>query len=86
MNTDQWEVGYSARGIEQRLTESNRPSNLPPSNRPPSNLPQREVGAHASALAGTLLSLLRWWLDRGTKESPRAMDELYHGMVWTGLQ
>jgi len=68
--------GYFARGIEQRLTESNRLSKLP----------QRESGARASALAGSMLSLLRWWLDRGAKESPRAMDELFHRMVWNGLQ
>jgi AcrR family transcriptional regulator len=67
--------GYFARGIEQRLTESKRLSNLP----------QRELGAPASALAGSMLSLLRWWLDRGGKESPRAMDELFHRMVWKGL-
>jgi len=68
--------GYFARGIEQRLTESKRLSNLP----------QRELGPCASALAGSMLSLLRWWLDRGAKESPRAMDELFHRMVWKGLQ
>jgi AcrR family transcriptional regulator len=68
--------GYFARGIEHRLRESMR---VP-------NLPQREMGARASALAGSLLSMLRWWLDRGEKESPRAMDELFHGMVWKGLQ
>jgi hypothetical protein len=68
--------GYFARGIQQRLTESKRLSNLP----------QRESGARASALAGSMLSLLRWWLDRGAKESPRAMDELFHRMVWNGLQ
>jgi hypothetical protein len=37
-------------------------------------------------LAGSMLSLLRWWLDRGAKESPRAMDELFHRMIWNGLQ
>jgi hypothetical protein len=37
-------------------------------------------------LAGSMLSLLRWWLDRGAKESPHAMDELFHRMVWNGLQ
>ena len=73
--------GYFARGIERRLRESKRLSNLPPS-----KLPQRELGARASALAGSMLSLLRWWLDRGAKESPQAMDELFHRMVWNGLQ
>jgi AcrR family transcriptional regulator len=68
--------GYFARGIEQRLRESKRLSNLQ----------QRELGARASALAGSMLSLLRWWLDRGEKESPHAMDELFHRMVWNGLQ
>jgi AcrR family transcriptional regulator len=73
--------GYFARGIEQRLTESKRLSNLRLS-----KLPQRELGARASALAGSMLSLMRWWLDRGAKESSRAMDELFHRMVWKGLQ
>ena len=68
--------GYFARGIEQRLMESKRLSNLQ----------QVESGARASALAGSMLSLLQWWLDRGAKESPRAMDELFHQMVWKGLQ
>jgi AcrR family transcriptional regulator len=68
--------GYFARGIERRLVESKHLANLP----------QREVAARASALAGSLLSLLRWWLDRGEKESPRAMDELFHRMVWSGVQ
>jgi len=72
--------GYFARGIEQRLRESKRLSNLGP------NLPQCELAARASALAGSMLSMLRWWLDRGEKESPRAMDELFHRMVWKGLQ
>src|SRR2546429_2814433 len=68
--------GYFARGIERRLTESKRLSKLP----------QRELGARASALAGSILSLLRWWLGRGAKESPRAVDELFHRMVWNGLK
>jgi AcrR family transcriptional regulator len=67
--------GYFARGIEQRLTESGRLARLP----------QRELAARASALSGSLLSLLRWWLDRGEKESPRAMDEMFHQMVWKGV-
>jgi AcrR family transcriptional regulator len=67
---------YFARGIAQRLKESRR---LP-------DLPQPELAARAFALAGTLLSLLRWWLDHGAKEPPHAMDELYHRMVWNGLR
>src|ERR1700736_872865 len=62
--------GYFARGIEQRLTASERLSNLRLSSVRLSKLPQRELGARASALAGSVLSLLRWWLDRGAKESP----------------
>jgi AcrR family transcriptional regulator len=68
--------GYFARGIEQRLVESGRLSKVP----------QGELAARASALAGSLLSLLRWWVDRGAKEPPRAMDELFHRMVWEGIR
>jgi AcrR family transcriptional regulator len=68
--------GYFARGIEQRLRESKL---LP-------NVPRHELAARACALAGSLLSLLRWWLDRGSKESPSDMDQLFHRMVWNGLQ
>ncbi len=68
--------GYFSRGIELRLVESGR---LP-------KLPERELAARASALAGSLLSLLRWWLDRGAKEPPDAMDKLFHRMVWSGVQ
>jgi AcrR family transcriptional regulator len=68
--------GYFARGIERRLRESGRLEKLPP----------REFAARASALSGSLLSLLRWWLDRGEKESPQEMDEMFHRMVWTGVQ
>jgi AcrR family transcriptional regulator len=68
--------GYFARGIEDRLRESKR---LP-------KIPKGELAARACALAGSLLSLLRWWLDRGAKEPPSEMDELFHRMVWNGLQ
>jgi AcrR family transcriptional regulator len=67
---------YFARGIERRIQDSGR---VPRAR-------QRELGAHASTLAGSLLSLLRWWIDRGAKETPQAMDELFHRMVWNGLQ
>jgi AcrR family transcriptional regulator len=67
--------GYFARGIQQRLKQSPRFAKLPPS----------ELGARTSALAGSLLSLLRWWMDRGAKEAPDAIDDLFHRMVWKGL-
>jgi AcrR family transcriptional regulator len=68
--------GYFARGIEQRLRESLRCSNLL----------HHELGVRSYALAASLLALLKWWLDRGAKELPRSMDELFHRMVWKGVQ
>ncbi len=68
--------GYFGRGIEQRLRESGRLPKVPP----------RELAACAFALAGSLLSLLRWWLDRGAKEPPSDMDQLFHRIVWNGLR
>lgn len=68
--------GYFARGIERRLKESGRLLSLP----------QFELSARALALAGSLLALLRWRLARGEKESPRAMDELFHRMVWNRVR
>lgn len=68
--------GYFTRGIVQRLTVSGRLSNMQ----------KTELEARATVLAGSLIALLRWWLDRGTKESARSMDEMFHGMVWKGLQ
>jgi AcrR family transcriptional regulator len=67
--------GYFARGIARRLKEIGLP--IPD---------QREFDARAHALAGNLLSLLRWWLDRGAKETGEDMDELFHRMVWKGLR
>src|SRR5437660_591909 len=68
--------GYFARGLEQLLTES----------KPLPNLLQRELAIRAFALTGCLLSLLRWWLDRGAKEPPSDMDGLFHRIVWNGLR
>jgi len=67
--------GYFARGIARRLKDMGM-----------KNLVQSELDAGSHALAGNLLSLLKWWLGRGTRESPKAMDELFHRMVWNGLQ
>lgn len=68
--------GHFARGIERRLAE------LPRGNAIPAN----QLPAVAFAHAGALLSLLTWWLDRGMRESPAEMDELFHRMVWNGAK
>jgi len=67
---------YFARGIEQRLIDTGRLSNLS----------KPELAARANALAGSLLSLLRWWMDRIDKEPAARMDEMFHRMVWNGLR
>jgi AcrR family transcriptional regulator len=67
--------GYFAHGIARRLKEIGLP--IPD---------QREFDARAHALAGNLLSLLKWWLDRGAREPAEDMDGLFHRMVWKGLR
>jgi AcrR family transcriptional regulator len=68
--------GYFARAIEQRLRDSQRCSHLS----------HHELCARSYALGASLLSLLKWWVDRGAKEAPRSMDELFHRIVWRGVQ
>jgi AcrR family transcriptional regulator len=41
--------------------------------------------AQAYALAGTFLSLLEWWADKGMKADPSEMEEIFHRMAWNGL-
>lgn len=67
--------GHFARGIERRLRELPRAQSIPP----------QEIPAIAFTQAGALLSLLTWWLDRGMRESPEEMDQLFHRMVWNGV-
>ncbi|HEY2546307.1 MAG TPA: TetR/AcrR family transcriptional regulator [Candidatus Acidoferrum sp.] len=67
--------GYFARGIARRLKEISS-----------ANPGQHELDACSHGLAGNLLSLLKWWMDRGAKESPQAIDEVFHRMVWKGMR
>jgi AcrR family transcriptional regulator len=67
--------GHFARGIERRLSE------LPRGQR----IPAGQLPAIAFTHAGALLSLLTWWIDRGMREPPAEMDELFHRMVWQGV-
>ena len=64
--------GHFARGIEQRLKELPRAKAIKPGQR----------AALAQAHAGAMLSLLRWWIDRGMKTSAEEMDKTFHSMVW----
>ena len=67
--------GHFARGIERRLCELPRAKSIAVSER----------SAIAFTHAGALLSLVTWWLDRGMREPPAQMDDLFHRMVWHGL-
>ena len=67
--------GHFARGIERRLSELPQGRAIPPN----------ELPAIAFTHAGALLSLLAWWLDRGMREPPAEMDQLFHRMVWNGV-
>ena len=67
--------GMFARGIEKRLAELPRGQSIPESERP----------VIAFAHAGALLALLTWWIDRGMKQTPAEMDQLFHRLVWQGV-
>ena len=67
--------GHFARGIEQRLKELPRAQGVAPAAR----------AVAAQALAGALLSLLKWWIDHGMPTPPEQMDESFHQMVWSGI-
>ena len=73
---DVMELGreHFARGIEQRLNEMPRARSIPPDRR----------GAIAHGLAGSLFSLLSWWVQHGMTRPPEEMDKLFHKLVWAG--
>jgi len=64
--------GYFSRGIEQRLKETKHAANAS----------QTERRLLAVALAGTLLSLFRWWMDTDGKIPAATMDEFFHEIAW----
>lgn len=65
---------HFARGIERRLGQIPRAAAIPAANRP----------ALAQAQAGALMSLARWWISRGMKDEPAALDRLFHEQFWGG--
>jgi AcrR family transcriptional regulator len=67
--------GHFARGVEQRLAALPRSRALTPAHRT----------ALARALAGSLLSLLSWWMALDAPPPPEQMDDIYHRLVWSGV-
>jgi AcrR family transcriptional regulator len=65
---------HFARGIEQRLAELQRARGI-----------TAERPLVAQALAGALLSLLSWWIKAKMPVSAGHMDDLYHRVVWNGI-
>jgi AcrR family transcriptional regulator len=66
---------HFAKGIERRLSQIARGRAIPDAQR----------AAIAQAHAGALLSLLQWWIRRGMSTPPAEMDELFHRIVWSGV-
>ena len=67
---------HFARGIEQRLSEMPRACSIAPGHRT----------VVARGLAGSLFSLLTWWVQHGGALSPEEMDKLFHDLVWNGAR
>jgi AcrR family transcriptional regulator len=67
--------GHFARAIDQRL------STLPAAR----NLSSTRRSALAHSSAGSLFSLLNWWLAHGSSATPAQMDALFHQTLWSGI-
>jgi hypothetical protein len=66
---------YLSRNIEQQLV---------------SLAPQHDLSVPLSILsnylAGTLLTLLKWWLDNNMPYTPQRMDEIFQQLVMPGVR
>jgi AcrR family transcriptional regulator len=67
--------GHFARAIDQRLAALPATRNL--------SSTRRSALAHASA--GSLFSLLNWWLHHGGSTTAAQMDALFHQTLWSGI-
>jgi AcrR family transcriptional regulator len=67
--------GHFARAIQQRLAMLPATCTLSPT--------RRSALAHASA--GSLFSLLNWWINHGGSTTPTQMDALFHQTLWSGI-
>jgi len=64
---------YFARGIDSRLKETNHPA---------ASRSHLERTVSAIGLAGTLMSLFRWWIETRSKIPAAKMDILFHQIAW----
>jgi AcrR family transcriptional regulator len=67
--------GHFAKGIEQRLAEIPKSRGIPSATR----------AVMSQAAAGAMLSLMTWWIDRGSHASAEQMDTVFHQLVWSGV-
>lgn len=72
--TDLGEAHF-VRSIQRRLSREPRVQHLTEEHRT----------ATARALAGALISLMTWWIERGASGSPEEMDDVFHAVVWNGV-
>jgi AcrR family transcriptional regulator len=66
-------VGCFARSIEKRLLLAGV------------KMPRVELHATAHSLAGSIFSLLDWWMRNGKAITPKDMDAHFHRLAWGGL-
>src|SRR4051794_35183292 len=73
---DVWELGreHFSRGIAQRLAEIPRGRGIV----------AKQHRAIARGIAGSLFSLLDWWVQDGMRVPPEEIDKLFHRLVWSG--
>jgi hypothetical protein len=67
-------IGSFARSIEKRLLLAGV------------KMEAALLRATSQAYAGSLFTLLDWWLLQEKPMSPLAMDALFHRMVWDGIR
>ena len=67
-------IGSFARSIEKRLVQAGVKLEGP------------QLQAQAYGLAGSMMSLMDWWLRQANPMSPVELDRLFHRMVWAAVQ
>jgi AcrR family transcriptional regulator len=84
---DVMEIGQEcfARAIARRLAElpANHAEGL--NGRPLKSLSRPLATALSQMLAGSLMTLMSWWLNSGQSLSAAQMDDLYHEFAWAGI-